>query len=79
MVWRKWGRTVGKLQLTHLAADFDHYMAELAERRSSACRVNLDNPFDSRDTPDLFTILSEPWSETEVREFLELVRVPDAL
>ena len=70
---------MGKLELTHLAADVEHYMAELATRRATACKARLENPFDGRSTPDLFEILSEPWSDTEVQEFLELVKVPDTL
>ena len=68
-----------KLHLTHLAADFEHYVAELTARRQTSCPAEPDNPLDGSETPDLFTILSEPWSDTEVQEFLELVKVPDAL
>ncbi len=70
---------MAELHLSDLAADLESYMAELSARRSSACKARPENPFDGRDTPDLFTILSEPWSDTEVEEFLELVRVPEAL
>ena len=64
------------MHLGNLAADFEHYMTEFSARRESARKATIRNPFDERDTPDLFTILSEPWSEHEVEEFLDLVKVP---
>ena len=70
---------MSRLHLNDLAADLENYMTELSARRASACKARPENPFDGRDTPDLFTILSEPWSETEVDEFLELVKVPESL
>jgi hypothetical protein len=73
------GHSVSELHLNDLAADLESYMAELSARRASACRVGPENPLDGRDTPDLFTILSEPWSDTEVEEFLELVKLPETL
>ena len=71
------GRTVSDMHLGDLAADFEHYMSEFSARRDCARKATVKNPFDDRDTPDLFTILSEPWSEDEVEEFLELVQVPE--
>ena len=62
-----------ELRLTDLAADFESYLSELSARCSSVRRATVRNPFDGRDTPDLFTILAEPWSESEVEEFLDLV------
>lgn len=66
-----------ELHLTDLAADFEHYLSELSARCSPVRRATVRNPFDGRETPDLFTLLAEPWSENEVEEFLDLVRLEE--
>ena len=66
-----------ELHLTDLAADFEHYLSELSARSSSVRRATVRNPFDGCDTPDLFTLLAEPWSDNEVEEFLDLVRIEE--
>ena len=66
-----------ELHLADLAADFESYLSDLSARSSSARRASMRNPFDGRETPDLFTILAEPWSDSEVEEFLDLVNMEE--
>ena len=66
-----------ELHLTDLAADFEHYLSELSARCTSVKRATVRNPFDGRETPDLFTLLAEPWSDNEGEEFLDLVKLEE--
>jgi hypothetical protein len=68
---------MGELQLGDLAVDLEHYLSGLSERCTSARRAKTQGTSEGRETLDLFTLLAEPWSETEVQEFLTLVKIEE--